>query len=236
MINFNATACNDFAGGQHNPFYNAGLSADGGITVNIGAVNKLPANMFNGGSTTGNTVNVGAVNFNGASIAAGNFGAYAFAYNRNLKTVNFSNTSIEEIGSYAFAYTAIGEIAIPDEVKTIKTMRLQILRFQTCNLQITARLQLSKKTRFTSSRVGVVGIPASVTSIGANAFMNCAALTRVTFGGNSIKTISGSTFEGCTALETAALPEGVEMIGQRAFNGCTSLKTITVPASVTSIA
>ena len=120
VINFNATACNDFAAGNTNPFYNAGLSVDGGITVNIGAVNKLPANMFNGGSTTGNTVNVGAVNFNGASIAAENFGAYAFAYNRNLKSVNFSNTSIEEIGSYAFAYTAIGEIAIPDEVKTIK--------------------------------------------------------------------------------------------------------------------
>ena len=235
VINFNATACNDFAAGNTNPFYNAGLSVDGGITVNIGAVNKLPANMFNGGSTTGNTVNVGAVNFNGASIAAENFGAYAFAYNRNLKTVNFSNTSIEEIGSYAFAYTAIGEIAIPDEVKTIKNNAFA--NSSLSNLQFTnnSALAIIEENAFTSSRVGVVGIPASVTSIGANAFMNCAALTRVTFGGNSIKTISGSTFEGCTALETAALPEGVKTIGQRAFNGCSSLKTITVPASVTWI-
>ena len=235
VINFNATDCNDFAAGNTNPFYNAGLSVDGGITVNIGAVNKLPANMFNGGSTTGNTVNVGAVNFNGASIAAGNFGAYAFAYNRNLKTVNFSNTSIEEIGSYAFAYTAIGEIAIPDEVKTIKNNAFANSSISNLQFTNTSALEIIEENAFTSSRVGVVGIPASVTSIGANAFRNCAALTRVTFGGNSIKTISGSTFEGCTALETAALPEGVETIGQRAFNGCTSLKTITVPASVTSI-
>jgi len=74
----------------------------------------------------------------------------------------------------------------------------------------------------------------SVTSIGGSAFSGCTGLTSITIP-NSVTSIGGSAFSGCTGLTSITIPNSVTSIGDYAFNSCTGLTSITIPNSVTSI-
>ena len=67
-------------------------------------------------------------------------------------------------------------------------------------------------------------------------FHNMGALKSLVIGGETT-TIQGTTFQGCTALETVTFEEGnkVNSIGNSAFSGCTSLTGIDIPVAVTTI-
>ena len=77
-------------------------------------------------------------------------------------------------------------------------------------------------------------IPNSVTSIRGWAFEGCTGLISVTIG-NSVTRIGESAFYNCTGLTSLTIPNSVTSIGTNAFNGCTNLTSITIPNSVTSI-
>ena len=78
-----------------------------------------------------------------------------------------------------------------------------------------------------------VSIPASVTSIGANAFYGCTKLASVTFFDNgSLQEIGESAFYGCSALKSIVLPQGTEKIGTSAFASCVSLEKVILPRAL----
>lgn len=86
---------------------------------------------------------------------------------------------------------------------------------------------------FASYHVVSVSIPASVTEIGAGAFMNCQYLTRVTFAEGSAPSFEDAyhsdqngVFAGCTALTSVELPAGTTKLGTYMFYGCKSLKSV----------
>ncbi|MGN0855193.1 MAG: leucine-rich repeat domain-containing protein, partial [Kiritimatiellia bacterium] len=51
----------------------------------------------------------------------------------------------------------------------------------------------------------------------------------------TVTSIGDKAFNGCSALKSVTIPEGVTSIGGKAFYNCTSLTGVTIPASVTSI-
>jgi len=59
-------------------------------------------------------------------------------------------------------------------------------------------------------------------------------LTSVTIP-NSVTSIGGCAFEGCSNLTSVTIPDSVTSIGDYAFEGCSSLTSVTIPNSVTSI-
>ena len=69
-------------------------------------------------------------------------------------------------------------------------------------------------------------LPASLESIGNEAFMNCDKLETVTFLGNNLTSIGDYAFQRCTSLQQIAIPDGVTEIGGCAFEWCTSLETV----------
>ena len=74
-----------------------------------------------------------------------------------------------------------------------------------------------------------VKIPASVTSIDANAFAFCRSLRNVTFEANSqLTSIRDFAFTECTSLASITIPSSVKSIGYDAFAECTSLTSIMV--------
>ena len=77
-------------------------------------------------------------------------------------------------------------------------------------------------------------IPNSVTSISGMAFSGCSGLTSVTIP-NSVTSIGWATFSNCSGLTSVAIPNSVTFIGDRAFYGCSSLTSISIPNNVTTI-
>jgi hypothetical protein len=76
-----------------------------------------------------------------------------------------------------------------------------------------------------------VRIPASVKSIGGEAFVGCASLTSMSIPAG-VNSIGASAFALCSNLASISIPEGITF-GAGVFNGCTSLSNI--PAGITSI-
>ena len=79
-----------------------------------------------------------------------------------------------------------------------------------------------------------IEIPASVVTIGQDAFSNCAALTSVTFAKNgNLKSIGKSCFGSCKLLTEIVLPNTVETISNGAFYNCIGLKKLVLGANTT---
>ena len=79
-----------------------------------------------------------------------------------------------------------------------------------------------------------ITIPNSVTSIKGWTFEGCSGLTSVTIP-NSVTSIGYGAFAGCSGLTSVTIPNSVTSIGDWAFRNCSSLTSVTIPNSVTSI-
>ena len=79
-----------------------------------------------------------------------------------------------------------------------------------------------------------VNLPNSVTTIAGGAFSGCTGLTSIEIP-NSVISIGSSAFYGCTGLTSITIPNSVTTIGYSAFYGCTGLTSIEIPNSITSI-
>ena len=77
-------------------------------------------------------------------------------------------------------------------------------------------------------------IPNSVTSIGGSAFNGCTGLTSITIP-NSVTRIGESAFRDCTGLTSVTIPNSVTSIEGNAFRDCTGLTSITIGNGVTSV-
>lgn len=87
---------------------------------------------------------------------------------------------------------------------------------------------------------GTLSIPNATGTLGLAAFRgtkitNIANLGTITQLGGDTWGDGVGTFQGCTLLETAVLPETLTKIGCSSFKGCPKLKTINFPESITTI-
>jgi uncharacterized repeat protein (TIGR02543 family) len=85
-----------------------------------------------------------------------------------------------------------------------------------------------------AGRSGEYAIPASVTSIGHSAFLDCSGLTSLTIP-VSVTDIEYAAFSGCRGLTSVTIPDSVTSTENSAFSGCSGLTSVTIPASVTTI-
>lgn len=84
-----------------------------------------------------------------------------------------------------------------------------------------------------ASRLRSVGIPASVTYIGDEAFKGCVYLESIEIAsGSALKTVGKRAFYECSMLGGIPLPDSVESIGQSAFSSCIKMISFKIPSGV----
>ena len=214
---------------------------------------------FNGCSgltsvTIGNSVtSIGDYAFNGCSgltsITLPNrltsIGNSAFNGCSGLTSVTIPN-SVTSIGEFAFrGCSGLTSVTIPTGVTSIGEAA-----FSYCS-SLTSINVASGNTHY-SSIDGVlynyvqdtliqcpgaktsVTIPNSVTSIGGWTFSGCSGLTSVTIP-TGVTSIGSSAFRGCSGLTSVSIPNSVTSIGVWAFGNCSRLTSVSIPNSVTSI-
>ncbi len=74
-------------------------------------------------------------------------------------------------------------------------------------------------------------VPDGVTTIGNEAFRDCANLTIITIP-DGVTTIGDRAFFRCKNLKSIALPDSVKKIGKRAFWSCENLEEASLPRNV----
>lgn len=83
-------------------------------------------------------------------------------------------------------------------------------------------------------KVEQISIPDSVTSIEGGAFLGCSLIQNIKLP-YGLKTIGELAFAMCESLTEIEIPDTVMDIGHGAFQVCSSLKTVKLPESITEI-
>ncbi len=121
-------------------------------------------------------------------------GKNAFNSASKLATVTFEEGSkLESIGNYAFSYTVLNAIDLPNTVHSVGT------------------------SVFSSSNLTSFKVPSSLTAIPASLFSGCKNLASVDFGDAKITEINKNAFKGCKALTSVTIPSTVSILGESVF-------------------
>jgi hypothetical protein len=163
------------------------------------------------------------------AIGDGAFDSDTFA------SITIPNT-VTYIGSYAFfACQSLTNANIPTNVVTIGDGAFEdCFSLVLSNVVFPASLTTIGANAFTWDSLSQVTIPGTVTNLGDAAFCECMKLTNAIIG-NGVGSIGNYEFWDSTNLLNVTISDSVTNIGQVAFSYCLNLPNIAIPASVTNI-
>ena len=84
-------------------------------------------------------------------------------------------------------------------------------------------------------KLNTLVIGGQTTTIQGTTFQGCTALNTVTFQNDNVSSIGNSAFASCTSLTSIDIPQAVTTIEQSTFNNCHNLRNVTMGDGVTSI-
>ena len=173
-------------------------------------------------------------------------GAPWYSYAGEITTLDLGD-NITGIGNYAFAdCSQLSSVKIPKNVTYIS-----YLAFNGCSNLGTFAVD-SENTAYTAVRgilynaaetqlvrcppkkTSVKNIPDTVTAIGAYAFYNNSAMTKIVLP-DGLTAIGEYAFYNCDGLTELELPDGVTEVGNYAFANSSGLTTVNIPESLDTI-
>lgn len=130
----------------------------------------------------------------------------AFSSCSSLKGIQLPD-SLSEIASWAFRYSGLERIDLPESVTKIGT-----LSFADCK------------------NLTEINLPSGITELSDYLFMNSPKLTHVDIP-HGVKKIGSQVFSGCRSITTLYIPDNVTEFATTAFGGLTSLTEFSVSES-----
>ena len=153
-------------------------------------------------------------------------GKYAFAYSR-LSGVTLPD-SLTKLENYSFVSSRIEKITIPGAIEAIPEGC-----FNECNTLQTVSLGKNLTSigeyAFTNCQnLEEVQVPKenNIQSIGMNAFYACVKLNNIDFIKSKVSTIDSGAFAACYSVKEVTLPKTLKVLGDRTFVSCYNLETV----------
>ena len=169
-------------------------------------------------------------------------GNHAFYGCESLAAITIGN-SVTSIGMFAFSGCSLSSITIPNSLTSIgygafKCPSLNSIVVESGNATYDSRNNCNAIIH-TATNTLIAGckntiIPNSVTTIGGGAFEGCSSLTSVTIP-NSVTSIYGYAFYRCSSLTSVTIGNSVTSIGEKAFYRCSSLNEVTLGTGLKTI-
>ena len=138
-------------------------------------------------------------------------------------------TGVTSIGDEAFdCCRLLDNIVIPASVESIGMSAFAGTHLQTITFEANSHLESIGAYAFMNNYATSIEIPASVISIGEQAFFHSENLVNLTFEANShLEIIGASAFATCGKIESLQIPASIVTIDTEAFQACTSLTSVT---------
>ena len=163
-------------------------------------------------------------------------GDHAFYACHNLNDLKFElPSSVEYIGSCAFAYNRNLELILPESVKEIGTYSFAYCSNVQVKIGKTQITTVPEYAFYESDNLHELTMPKTLKRIEAYAFYGCNNLNNIYFLGKTLEKIGTGVFQNCNNLHEIELPKGVTNIEDSMFDGCWNLNKIVLPDTVTTI-
>ncbi len=168
-------------------------------------------------------------------------GSNTFYYCQNLTTVNYDThqTVLTDVGSSVFGLTPYMDnktAASTDDFVMFGKVLVKYIGSSTDVIVPTDTLGIADA--FLNSDVVSVSLPATVMTVGSNAFYGCRSLESISLPASCTK-VGDMAFAGCSALKNVEYEGGLTSIGFCSFTNCSELvnfkNTGTAQSNLTSI-
>ncbi|MCD8373197.1 MAG: leucine-rich repeat domain-containing protein [Clostridia bacterium] len=213
-------------------------SGTSGIAVTIGAnVERVPNYLFGTSTASANVTSVEFKTDNEGAYKCTYIGVYAFAYS-SITTINIPDT-ISYIGANAFYNcTSLTYYECDDSSYLGNEGNNYLVLVSAGGAETTFTVPNETRVIYDYAFKGCsytsISLPDSLQHIGYGAFYNCASLESFEIP-STVSSIGDYAFYGCKLLTSIIIPDGVTEIGAYVFYECTKLETVSIPSSVTSI-
>ena len=181
---------------------------------------------------------------------------YAFYGCMSLDKLPLSeSTNAEYIGDYAFSYTGLRKLIVPEQViylgkyafkgSMLETIEVSDAKVEDLYMDFGVFADCNHLEELTVPFAGAsLGDMTYTTGLGylfgagsseAASLYIPQSLKDINILRYCLNEMSEALYKDCTELEIMIIPEGTVSIGNYTFSGCTSLKTVVIPDSVISI-
>ncbi len=174
------------------------------------------------------TVANGAVNYSEENGVIYNKDKSKLLYVNASVTGEFSiPETVKEIAAYAFAGSKVSKVIFNANLEKLGEGAFKQSQITSVQFAQSSKLTAIPDSTFEKSWLTAIDLPASVTTIGADAFASSALHN---FVGNGVKEIGDRAFSSCNALTVITLPDGASKMGDRVFAGCLVLESVVMPS------
>lgn len=140
---------------------------------------------------------------------------------------------VTKIGAWAFAYTCIKSITVPQKVRAIPT---ETFRYCRSLVEVNLHDEISRigESAFSTSGIRALKWPAKSKTIPKHCFFMCERLEKLS-GISGVKAIGYGAFVKCIRLTEFKWPNGCKEVKDDCFYNCLALNKINLPDTVTNI-
>jgi hypothetical protein len=173
-------------------------------------------------------------------------GRNAFYQFSSLGSVDLSTTELTEIPPYLFAdCSSLNSVNLPTTLTSIGDTAFGSMypnrgaALSSIDLSKTQVTSIGENAFANCASLKELKLPATeevkISSIGQGAFNGCKALTEIDLSGTEVTELGNTVFQNCTSLTSITLPPGLTSLGNSVFAGNEALKTIALPSTLTTI-